>query len=477
MLAVKKRSLPWVIAGVVLLAAGVPAWQFAREASVLRSLPPAQGASPNVLLIVVDTLRADHLSAYGYARNTSPNLARIAAQGVMFDNAIAPASWTVPSHASLLTGVYPHDHRTELDYDVLGTQWPTVGEVLLGKGYRTAAFSANVLNFSRGCGLARGFIHFEDYYGAKPTTLLTRVPLAWRMQLWLQRFGLRDFIGRQDAADINRRALAWIDRDKRPFFVMLNYFDVHDPYRPPEPYRHAFTTQADPGGSISTLFDKVEVPDKRTMAAEMAAYDGGIRYVDDQIQNLMNALRDRSLLDNTIVVITSDHGEAFGEHNFVSHRNGLYREVIHVPLIVWNPKTVPAARHISRPVSLVDIPRTLIEFAAPGFHGSFPGRPLQTLWAGGGSQGEWPEPLSELAQVSFRRRYPNYAGPVRSVIGPEYQYISQKSGELLFDWSRDPKERHNVCLVQPNACASLRAKLNSIGHLTVARRIPTGGIN
>ncbi len=391
-LSYQKRTLPWIVLGVVALGAGVRSWEYLHEANLLRSLPPVDGSKPNILLIVVDTLRADHLSAYGYSRDTSPNLSHIAEQGVMFDNAIASASWTVPSHASMLTGLYPHDHRTDKDDAILADNWPTIGEVFLSEGYRTAAFSANVNNFDRKHGLARGFAHFEDYWGANYTAIFTRVVLGWRIKFWMHHFGVLPLFGRQHVEGINRRALTWIDREKRPFFVMLNYIDVHDPYLPPEPYRHAFTKEKNPGGVISVSFDQVQMPDARTLAAEVAAYDGCIRYVDDHIENLLSELKKRGVLDHTIVVITSDHGEAFGEHNLVGHKISLYREAIHVPLIVWNPKTIPAGRHVRRPVSLVDIPRTLISLADPAYHGSFPGRSLQELWAGNGSESDWPDP-------------------------------------------------------------------------------------
>jgi arylsulfatase A-like enzyme len=287
----------------------------------------------------------------------------------------------------------------------------------------------------------------------------------------MRHFGRKgSFIGRQRAREINGRALAWIDRNKSPFFIMLNYIDVHDPYKPPEPYLHAFTTEKEPGGEISLLFDQAGMPDAKILAGEIAAYDGGIRYVDDQIRNLMNALQQRGVLENTVVVITSDHGEAFGEHNLILHKNGLYREVIHVPLIVWNPKVVPAGLHVSHPVSLVDIPRTLITLADPGYHGSFPGRSLQELWTDSKSASRWPDPLSELAQIRFLPSFPNYYGPVRSVIGPEYQYISQTGGDLLYNWKTDQQELHDLSRSEPSICASMRAEIDSAVPVVLLKR-------
>src|SRR5262249_11531360 len=155
-----------------------PIQQHWRENEELAQLPPASG-SRNVLVVLVDTLRADHLSTYGYSRPTSPNLTGIAKEGMLFENAISPSSWTLPSHASILTGLYPHDHHAELYASSLGEGYPTLAESLTRLGYRTAAFSANTGTFSRTRGFGRGFLHFEDdfqnwgsglvrtFYGAK----------------------------------------------------------------------------------------------------------------------------------------------------------------------------------------------------------------------------------------------------------------------------------------------------------------------
>ncbi|HLK31809.1 MAG TPA: sulfatase-like hydrolase/transferase, partial [Terriglobales bacterium] len=157
------RSLPWVVAAAVLVGAGIEGTLRVREHLLTSRLQKVPANSPNVLVIVVDTLRADHLSLFGYPRLTSPHIDAFARQGVLFDNAISTASWTLPSHASMLTGLYPHEHGLQND-GALDNRHRTLPEAMAALGYRTGGFSANTGYFSQRTGLARGFLHFEDYF-------------------------------------------------------------------------------------------------------------------------------------------------------------------------------------------------------------------------------------------------------------------------------------------------------------------------
>src|SRR5512146_3028691 len=158
----QKRTLPVLLLLALWCIVGFPIKQRIHERRALEKLPSASAGAPNVLVVVVDTLRADHLSTYGYERPTSPRLTQLASQGTLFDNAIAPSSWTLPVHASLLTGLYPDQHHVDSDGSLLGWDYPVLGDEFMARGYRTAAFSANTLLFSRRRGFGRGFIHFED---------------------------------------------------------------------------------------------------------------------------------------------------------------------------------------------------------------------------------------------------------------------------------------------------------------------------
>lgn len=440
-----------------LVMAGVAGEKYLRERKALAQLPAADPRAPNVLLIVVDTLRADHLDAYGYSRQTSPQLARLAEQGVLFETAIAPSSWTLPSHASMMTGVYPHDHHAEVTDDFLDERHATVAESFRARGYRTAAFSGNVTFFSVKAGMGRGFLHFEDFvYGIAP--LFSQISLGGRLQGWLHRLGYRgDLVGRRHARDINRRVLSWLQATEgRPFFVALNYFDVHDPYAPPEPYRHLFTAEKEPGGRLSVQLNLYPTMSPQEVQGEVAAYDGAIRYMDDSLKELWTQLEESGRLRNTVVVVTSDHGEAFGEHGLFTHGNGLCMEEIRVPLILWAPGKVPGNLRIRRPVSLADVPATLLAFADRD--AGFAGVPLQSLWEGGAPDGKWPAPASELAEMHFYPGAPNSQGPMRSLLTPEWHYIQGPGQrEELYRWVEDPLETHELSATRPQELEALRA--------------------
>ena len=350
-----KKATPWVVALWILAFAGIQGGRWLRERSSVASLPIATANAPNVLVIVVDTLRADHVSSYGYSRATTPNLDRMAQQGVLFENAISTCSWSLPSHVSLLTGRYQFEHGVGAVQPEPWLGWgsqglgrlPTLGEALEQKGYRTGAFSANRTYFSRDLGFGRGFIHFEDYfhsssdafvrtlYGREFARIYLKRSEHSLVKRMLRKLGLTSLLDqdaegsgsyggafgvRKRADVVNREVMAWIDRDRqRPFFAFLNYFDVHDPYGAPRGYpRPSWPRQTD-----------------------IDAYDDGVKYVDDYIGQLMDELQRRGLADNTLVVITSDHGESLGQHHLRTHGKALYRELIQVPLVIWYPGHAP----------------------------------------------------------------------------------------------------------------------------------------
>ena len=441
----QKRTLPVLLLLALWCIVGFPIKQRIHERRALEKLPSASAGAPNVLVVVVDTLRADHLSTYGYERPTSPRLTQLASQGTLFDNAIAPSSWTLPVHASLLTGLYPYQHHVDSDGSLLGWDYPVLGDEFMARGYRTAAFSANTLLFSRRRGFGRGFIHFEDdfqsfgssfaqtFYGDLIKHLLFHLELK------------RDLFGRRSAQQINRHALRWIDSGHRPFFVFLNYMDVHDPYRPPEPYLHRYTKLKNPGSRASEHWDWFEhlTPQQRQGAVD--AYDGAINYVDDHIQQLMEQLQQRGLTRNTVVVITSDHGESFGEHGLMTHGNALYRELIHVPLIFWAPGRIPAGRRIDAPVSLTSLPATLLEEVGESSHPHFPEPSLARFRNGAGAQLAMTNPISELAQLNWNPSFPDYYGPMASITTAHWHYISGgKFGDQLFPCCTDEPEQLNL---------------------------------
>lgn len=441
-----RRSLPWVAGLTLLSTVGIEGGKWWMERRALAALPAAAGGVPNVLVIIVDTLRADHLSAYGYERPTSPRIDAVAREGVLFEAAIATSSWTLPSHVALVTGRYPYENHPERG--ALDPEAPTVAEVFRDRGYRTAAFSANTFFFSSHIGFGRGFLRFEDFFHSWADRAARTLYGRKVAQYLLQRLGYEDIPGRKLAADVTDATLDWIGNGERPFLAYLNYFDAHDPYLPPQPWRNKFSARPNPGGILNSfLLRYYPEMNEEQLQDEIAAYDGAIAYVDEQIGRLLDELERRGLARDTIVVITSDHGEMLGEHELYLHRNCLYREAIHVPLIVRWPGHVPAGRRILQPVSIASIPATVAELAGAGAESSLPGPSLAALWQSATPPSGWPDPLAELEKFPFEpvKREPAYHGAMKSLVSPDWHYIEhEKFGQELFHWRNDPKQAANL---------------------------------
>ncbi|HET7442143.1 MAG TPA: sulfatase, partial [Terriglobales bacterium] len=337
---------------------GVPPVRRAfREERELARMSSANHA-PNVLVIIVDALRADHLSTYGYNRDTSPYIATLASEGVLFQNAVAAAPWTLPSHASILTGHLPHETGADRPDGYMDQSLPTLAEAFQQRGYHTAAFSANWWFFARRLGFGHGFVHFEDFTSL--TSAIAQTNLGQRIQNVLLKLKiLHAAIGRASGEQINVRMLRWLDGGKGPFFVVANYMDVHEPYLPPLDCFHRFSRLARPAGQVFIGNPRMDHLSPIEIQNEMDAYDASIYCLDGQIAALVQGLQERQLMRNTILVFTSDHGDGFGEHGLMSHGNSLYRELIHVPLIMVGPG-IPAGTVVERPASLMWLAPTLL---------------------------------------------------------------------------------------------------------------------
>jgi len=442
-------------------------------------LPQTAPLSPDVLVIVMDALRADHLSAYGYHRPTSPTIDRLAAEGVLYENAVAASSYSLPSHASLLTGLYPGEHEVVwLEYArYRNPSLPKLPVLMRERGYRTAAFSGNTFWFTREHGFGIGFLHFEDYFhslldmAARTVlgTTLTEVVLGPRGLL-------KDIPARKRASDTNRSLLRWIDRSgNAPFFIVVNYFDTHDPYISPEPFRSRFSPDAVAGGRINWQWGrdgKGLTPGQ--VQSEIAGYDGAIAWTDEQLGRLLDGLRQRGRLDNLVLVITSDHGEAFGEHDAFLHGNSLYREEIHVPLVVWGPGRVPAGLRVERPVSNAWIAATVADLAGPvATNARPPGISLRSFWDAPSEWADSTTPLAELEHLPWvDPARPVSRGALRSITAPQWHLISHATDGLqLFDWQADPLERRNLAN-DPSMAAQLARLKHVLDGLPGSIRAP-----
>ncbi|HKW66135.1 MAG TPA: sulfatase [Terriglobales bacterium] len=451
-----QRKTVICIAVFALFYTGVPpARRALRERQELAAVSGANHA-PNVLVIIVDALRADHLSTYGYRRETSPNVSKLASQGVLFQNAIAAASWTLPSHASILTGRLPHETGADRPDRSVDQRMPTLAEAFRRRGYRTAAFSANWWFFARRLGFGRGFIHFEDFNSVISAAAQTN--LGQRIQNVLLKLQiLRNAVGRAPAEDINRHILHWLDRGSGPFFVVANFMDVHESYLPPANCFHRFSKLARPPGQVFLGNPRMDHLSPAEIQNEMDAYDASIYCLDGQIAGLVQALQKRQLMSNTIVVFTSDHGDGFGEHGLMSHGNSLYRELIHVPLIMVGPG-IPAGMVVEHPASSMWLAPTLLSLTG-GSRQPFPGPAMNLGWTGAG-QSVWPDPISELAQMYQDANAPNRTGALLSVVTSRWHLIAGgPKGEELYDRGEDKTEAYNLAAASSAVAQMLRGEL------------------
>jgi arylsulfatase A-like enzyme len=444
-LRIAQRSLLPLAAGVPLLWLGVNMQAQLAESRATANLAQSPPDSPNILVVIFDTTRADHLSVDGYPRATTPYLETFARQGVLFQNAFATSSWTLPSHASLLTGRWPHEHGAQDNFYRGG--YPSIAEEMLRRGYRTGAFSANFYFFCRFRGLGAGFIHFDDIF-ATLTDSVMRAFYPRKIDKYILRKFVQDLPGRRRAAEINRSFLGWLDQQpQRPFFAVLNYLDSHDPYLPLPPYRTMFSKQAHPGGIVNERAGRLHPQmSPEQLQGEIDSYDGSVAYMDHCFGELMSEL-DRRGLKDMLVVLTADHGESLGDHGLFMHRNSLYLELIRVPLIIRWPGHVPAGLRFKRPVTNAALPATLLDLLGHGEQKIFPGPSLAALWSGASKDDDWPFPLSELAAVreSEWRVNPNYFGAMKAVVSPRWHLITHETqGVLLYDWVRDPAEADDL---------------------------------
>jgi arylsulfatase A-like enzyme len=306
----------------------------------------ARPAAPNIILISIDSLRADHLHSYGYARRTSPNIDSLAADGAIFETVMSPTSWTLPAHMTLMTSLAPEEHGVITNRLRLGANVDTLPMRLQRAGYTTAGFvSATYLDGIYG--FSRGFDEYDDYTllrvaGEKSRAAVTSRQVAGRAI---------DFLQRQTAV-----------RDARPFFLFLHFFDVHYNYNPPLPYARMFDSgyAGAATGDVDSIHEGMASSDLNHV---VALYDGEIAWVDANIGNILAALRRLGMDDNTIVAITADHGEEFLEHGQAAHYKTLYDEVLRVPLVIRYPGHVFAGRRLQGQVRLMDVAPTLLTLA------------------------------------------------------------------------------------------------------------------
>ncbi|MGH7540561.1 MAG: sulfatase [Gemmatimonadota bacterium] len=454
---VRRSTLPLSL-GFVVLGVAIDARARRAEVRAIAALPPSSAGFPNVVLLILDTVRARSLALYGYERSTSPRLDALAERSLVFDRAISTSPWTLPSHGSMFTGRWPHELRTGF-FTPLDDRWPTLAEVLGTHGYATAGFSANLIYATRDFGLDRGFQHFEDYE-IEPGQALVSSSLgrALATSTFLRNLvGHHELANRKSAGEVADDFLEWWEEERppdRPSFAFLNFFDAHSPYLPPAPFDRRFGAASLDRRlwHFGNLREGVEARrSDEWMRDPTDAWkdqnDGAIAYVDHVVGRLVDRLEARGELDETILIVASDHGEQHGEHGLFYHWNSLYMPLLHVPLLIRYDDAVPAVR-VPALVSLRDLPATVLDLVGIADH-PFPGRSLRSRWrdaaapqdiTDGSNRAEDLEsggvaPLSELE-----------TGPLFSIVDGRYHYIVQPSAghEEFYDLVADPLELRDL---------------------------------
>jgi arylsulfatase A-like enzyme len=391
-----------------------------------RPAPPQR-----VVLVSVDTLRADHLGGYGYGRPTSPGIDALAREGILFEDVSAPSPWTLPSHASLLTGLYPSRHGLKAHDRYLPSTVPTLAALLGRAGFVTAGV-VNSYNLGPRFGLDRGFQEFlyveEAADQVEPSTRITDQAMAWLRQ----------------------------HRDRR-LFLFVHYYDVHSDYRSLRRYEEQFVSpyRGPADGTTAQLMayreGRVRLEGKDA-AHLVDLYDAGIRQMDDELQRLVSFLRDEKLLDGTLFVLTSDHGEEFLERGGVLHGRTQFQEVMRVPLLMRGPG-LAAGRRDPAPASLLDVMPTVLGLLQIDAPASLDGEDL--LRTGGADR--------RAGRTLFGEADHNNAEPdvTRAVRHRSYKlHFDRLTGRrALFDLSRDPGERVDRNASEPAVAAELGARL------------------
>ncbi len=414
---------------------------------------PAPAPARSLIVVCIDTLRADHLDAYGYARDTAPFIASLAKDGTLFTNAYAHSNWTVPATASLLTSLYPSEHGAGITGEVrlLADDTPvhqirdgveTLATHLRRAGLRTGMFSGNPYLYGR----------FQDGFDAAD-------------------------VGRKNAAELTAAALRWLAEEPgEPFFLYLQYMDLHQPVAPPEPFFDLFP--ASEGGARGRQhgdwsFDRLASPRdledpafRRFRDHRLALYDGALRFVDEEVQRLYGWLAETGRAQQTLVVVTSDHGEELWDHALaeraggkdprgswgVGHGHSMYEELLRVPLILHGPG-VARDRRVDCPVRHVDVMPTVLALGGLASSGKMRGRSLVPLLARDAAPGS-------CVAAPLIAESPAYGPDAKAVIWQGRKLVVRsRGGPLLFDLRADSEERHDLAGTEPRLQARLWAVL------------------
>src|SRR5512140_2850804 len=414
-----RSRLPWIVLPFLLAAAAFLVFRLVPRAPASRvsTLWAARGvAKPNVLLITLDTTRADHLACYGYAGVSTPNLDAEAGRGVLFAQAASATPLTLPSHSTIMTGMYPTFHGVRVNGNTaLGDDQTTLAEVMSSRGYATGAFIAAFVLDGR-WGLKQGFDHYDDQFDLKKYKHL-------------------------DLGEVQRpgnqvvdAALAWLEGAKaKPFFAWVHLYDPHVPYAPPEPYASTYARRGPYG-----------------------LYDGEVAFMDEQVGRLIGWLAQNGLDKSTVVVFVGDHGEALGSHGEGTHGYYVYDYAMHVPFVVATPFDALRGKRVPAQVSTADVFPTILDLVGAAPRAKVQGRSLVGLMFDPGRKDDVPAYSEAMASnIQF-----GWAG-LHALRTPRFKYIEAPRAEL-YDLVRDSGEQENILAKSPDVARRMKAELDRL---------------
>ncbi|MFB6300933.1 MAG: sulfatase [Halobacteriales archaeon] len=433
----------------------------------------------NVVFVVMDTVRKDHLSVYGYDRQTTPTLDRVADEAAVFEQAVAPAPWTLPVHASMFTGLYPSEHGASQENPYLEDA-TTLAETLNEAGYATACYSSNAW-ITPYTGLTAGFDDQDNFFEIMPGDLLSG-PLARAWKALNDNESLRRiadklvslgntaheyFAGSEGAASktptVIDQTIEFIDDSTGPYFTFINLMDAHLPYHPPDEYATEFA----PGVDSTTICQNSkeynagarEIDDEE-WAAIRGLYDAEIRHIDAELERLFTWLRENDEWEDTLVIVCADHGELHGEHGLYGHEFCIYDPLVNVPLLVKHPEIEPG--RYNEQVELLDLYYTVLDHADVSATGTErqaqPTRSLLSEKYRGFDEGEYAfveyyRPVVELQQLEEKAKAAGitldtgsrFYSRMRAARTPAAKYIhNERIGDEFYRLDEDPGETNNL---------------------------------
>lgn len=408
---IRSRRTTYLVgaAAAIAVVAAALVWQVRRTSGIpTQPLPAGALKGANVLLVTIDTLRADHVGSYGSTANLTPRLDALAREGLRFGTAYTAVPMTLPAHTSLMTGQYPtiHGVRDNGSYRFDGSR-PTLASALKSAGYRTAAFVGAFVLDAR-FGLNHGFDHYDDFYSP-------------------QQAGATIHVVERNAEHVVTPAAKWIHGAEGPWFAWVHLYDPHEPYAPPEPYRSRYAS--DP-------------------------YSGEIAYADDQVGRLIDEVRAAGVLDNTLVIVAADHGESLGDHGERTHGLFAYNATLRVPLIAWHRQFRPGV--FVPPVRLVDVMPFVLDLVGASQPQGLEGHSLRPAISGE-SVYQDPDSYFEALNANLTRNW----APLTGVVHGGFKLIDLPLPEL-YDLRLDGAEAENLYVKRPEVSRQLEGRLDAV---------------